>query len=261
VASRLSKVKRGVYLLPSLFTTASIFCGFFSIIRSINSLNEPLTHFTDASWAIIIAFFFDGIDGRLARLTKTTSRFGIEYDSLSDLVSFGLAPALLMYVWGLKPYGRLGWLAAFLYFVCGALRLARFNSQTPGNAKRYFQGLPIPPAAGFIAITVILHEYLGGVGNTNHLYLIFMAYALAFLMVSRIGYRSFKDLSLTARQAFSWLIIAVLLLIVVALEPEIMLFTIGISYVSYFPLKALYVKLTKRQAKLSMGTENTENHQ
>src|SRR3989338_10848505 len=145
---KLSSVKKGVYVLPSLFTTASMFCGFFSIIRSINSFNSSVTHFTDAAWAIIIAVFFDGIDGRIARLTKTTSRFGVEYDSLSDLLSFGIAPAILMYVWGLKPYGRLGWLAAFLYFVCGALRLARFNTQNPSNAKRYFKGLPIPCAAG-----------------------------------------------------------------------------------------------------------------
>ena len=258
-STRLSKVRKGVYILPNLFTTASMFCGFFSIIRSINALNRPEAHFSDAAWAIIIAEFFDGIDGRIARLTKTTSRFGIEYDSLSDLLSFGVAPAILMYVWGLKPYGRLGWLAAFLYFVCGALRLARYNTNTSSAAKRYFQGLPIPCAAGMIAITIILHEYWGGYGNTSHLYLIICAYLLAFLMVSQIEYRSFKDLKFTTRESFSALIFIVLLLIVVALEPEIMLFLIGISYVVFFPLRSLYIKLRKPKSEGISDKNPAEN--
>src|ERR1700677_259559 len=133
---------RKVYLVPNIVTTGNMFCGFYSMIASMHG------DFMPASWAIIAASIFDMLDGRIARLTKATSQFGLEYDSLSDLISFGVAPAVLLYQWALQPYDRLGWLASFLYLACGALRLARFNVNSSALPKNYFQGLPIPMAAG-----------------------------------------------------------------------------------------------------------------
>src|SRR4051794_29092980 len=144
-----------IYLVPNFVTTANLFCGFYSIIATLN--HEYLT----AAWAIIAASIFDMLDGRIARLAKATSQFGVEYDSLSDLISFGVAPAILLYQWALQPFDRLGWLAAFLYVVCGALRLARFNVMTGVISKKYFQGLPIPMAAGMVATFIIFNQTRG----------------------------------------------------------------------------------------------------
>src|SRR4051794_37003749 len=141
-----------IYLVPNFVTTANLFCGFYSIIATLN--HEYLT----ASWAIIAAGIFDMLDGRIARLAKATSQFGVEYDSLSDLLSFGAAPAVLLYQWTLAPFDRLGWLAAFLFLACGALRLARFNVSTVVTPKNYFQGLPIPMAAGIVATFIIFNS-------------------------------------------------------------------------------------------------------
>jgi len=148
-------MKKGIYLLPSIFTSLSLFCAFYSITASIKG---SILH---ACWAIIIAGVFDGLDGRIARLTGSTSRFGEEYDSLVDMISFGIAPAILVYNWALQPYGRWGWLVAFLYIICTALRLARFNVQSESRENKYFQGLPTPGAAGMIATTVIIFNNLG----------------------------------------------------------------------------------------------------
>ena len=144
------KTKRGIYLLPSIFTTFALFAGFYSIIASVNG------EFTLAAISIMVAMLWDALDGRVARLTNTQSAFGAEYDSLSDLVSFGVAPALLVYLWSLSDLGRIGWLAAFIYLACAALRLARFNTQVGAADKRYFQGLPSPAAAGVIASMIWL---------------------------------------------------------------------------------------------------------
>ena len=150
---------KSIYILPNLFTTASLFCGFYSIISSING------DFLAAAVAIVIAGVFDGLDGAVARATHTTSKFGVEYDSLADLVSFGVAPGVLAYLWALNPFGRLGWVAGFLYVACGALRLARFNVYVPVKDQSYFQGLPIPAAASMIATTVFLFNHFGHTGS------------------------------------------------------------------------------------------------
>ena len=144
------KTKRGIYLLPSIITTFALFAGFYSIVASING------DFTLAAISIMVAMLWDTLDGRVARLTNTQSAFGAEYDSLSDLVSFGVAPALLVYEWSLSDLGRFGWLAAFIYLACAALRLARFNTQVGATDKRYFQGLPSPASAGVIASMIWL---------------------------------------------------------------------------------------------------------
>ncbi|MDZ4384155.1 MAG: CDP-diacylglycerol--serine O-phosphatidyltransferase, partial [Nitrospirota bacterium] len=154
--------KIGIFIIPSLLTTVNLFFGFYSIIAVLKS------DYTTAAVAILIAMLFDVFDGKIARLTNSTSRFGVEYDSLSDLASFGIAPGLLIYTWGLNAYGKIGWLAVFLYIACGAMRLARFNTLTSGaggGGLRHFTGLPIPAAAGLIATTVIFDHHILQMGK------------------------------------------------------------------------------------------------
>lgn len=214
-----------VYVLPNLMTTGNLFCGFYSIIQSING------NFKAAAIAIVIAAVFDQLDGRLARLTRATSKFGAEYDSLCDLGSFGFAPAMLMFMWCLGSFGRLGWLACFLYVACGALRLARFNVQVNVVEKNYFQGLPIPMAAGIVASSFLAFEDMGWQPDAwKANLLLFMVMMLGIVMVSTFRYRSFKDLDLKERLPFKYLILAVIMLFIVALRPEVMLFVLFFGY-------------------------------
>src|SRR3990167_6074066 len=158
---RASGIKKGIFLLPNLITSASLFGGFYSIIASLDG------EFNKAAIAIIVSAVLDGLDGRIARLTRSTSKFGVEYDSLADLVAFGLAPGILIFTWALRPFGKYGWLAAFLYVVCGALRLARFNVQITTIESKRFNGLPIPAAAAMVASTVLLFLYFSQGGTTK----------------------------------------------------------------------------------------------
>jgi len=212
-----------IYVLPNLVTTANMFFGFFAIIQAIKG------NTVFAAYAIIGAAFFDQLDGRVARLTQTTSQFGAEYDSLCDLVSFGLAPALMLYLWALHPFGRLGWIVSFLFAACGALRLARFNVQKNIIEKAYFQGLPIPMAAGIVASSVLFFDdhQINPIGSVP---LLAMTALLAFVMVSNIPYRSFKDIDLKQRLPFSYLVLGVLLLTAVALRHETMIFVLFLGY-------------------------------
>ena len=221
--------RRGIFLLPNLLTTASLFSGFFAIISAIKG------NYQAAAVAIVIASVFDGLDGRVARLTGTTSKFGVEYDSLADLVSFGMAPAILCYLWGLQGFGRLGWLAAFLYVATTALRLARFNTLSTGS-KRYFMGLPCPSAACMVATTVLLFQYFGILGSVRHVAVLFMVYALSFLMVSAVRYYSFKEMTWFQRHPFSGMVGLIMALVVVALEPSVTLFVLLLTYVASGPL-------------------------
>jgi CDP-diacylglycerol--serine O-phosphatidyltransferase len=226
------EVRRGVYVLPNLLTTACLCSGFYAIIAALHG------KYLIATIAIFIAFIFDGVDGRVARLTHTTSRFGVEYDSLSDLVAFGVAPAILAFSWALEPWGRWGWLAAFLYVACGALRLARFNVQVDTAEPRSFRGLPIPMAASLIASTYLLFHHLGVDPETKHISLLLMTYALALLMVSRIPYPSFKKVDIFRRKPFSTLVVMVVTLVVVLAEPPIMLFVLSAVYLVLGPANA-----------------------
>lgn len=212
-----------IYILPNLMTTCNLFAGFFSVIQALRG------NFLWAAYAIVVAAIFDQLDGRLARLTRSTSKFGAEYDSICDVVSFGMAPALLLFLWALEPFGRVGWVACFLYVACGALRLARFNVQAVVVEKNYFQGLPIPMAAGIVASSVLAFTDLGWEPMGSRL-LLFMTILLGFVMVSTFRYRSFKDLDLKERMPFQYLILGVGVLVVVALYPEIMLFVLFLSY-------------------------------
>ena len=229
-----------VCLLPNLLTTLSLFSGFYSIVSSVNG------HFLHAAVAIIVASVFDGLDGRVARMTGTTSKFGEEYDSLCDLVSFGVAPALMAYLWVLQPYGRYGWLAAFLYVATTALRLARFNSMIEETPKNVFVGLPCPAAAGMVATSVLFCRFVGTTGTSRDIVMLFMVYGLSYLMVSTHYYSSFKQISKTK---FQFLVGMVLLLMVIATEPQVTLFLLGVVYVLSGPLAGVYRVLARKRKK------------
>jgi CDP-diacylglycerol--serine O-phosphatidyltransferase len=216
---------RKIYIVPNFVTTANMFCGFYSMIAAIQG------DYVIAAWAIMAAAVFDMLDGRVARLAKATSEFGVQYDSLSDLISFGAAPAILLHQWALKPFGRLGWLAAFLFMACGALRLARFNVMSSKLPKKFFQGLPIPMAAGMVATFIIfIHEYPFWNDSQKWIVLL-LTFGLASLMVSTVRFPSFKELNWRSRGSFGYLMVGVLMMILVAAKPEIMLFTLLSTYV------------------------------
>ncbi len=221
---------RGVFLIPNLITTASLFSGFYAIVAAIDG------RFYHAAWAIFISLVLDGLDGRIARITASTSGFGTQYDSLSDLVAFGVAPGLLVYLWALKPFKQFGWVAAFLFVVCGALRLARFNVQQGSMDPRYFNGLPIPAAAMLIATSVAFYHEVGDWFPGKHIYILAMIYVLSFLMVSNIKYASFKKVEVFRRHPFQTLVGLVLLFVVIAAAPDIMGFLVMILYVASGPL-------------------------
>ncbi|MBN2254823.1 MAG: CDP-diacylglycerol--serine O-phosphatidyltransferase [Deltaproteobacteria bacterium] len=235
-------MRKGIYVLPNLFTTASLFCGFYAIIASMRE------NFFYAAVSILIAGILDGLDGRIARFTNTTSKFGSEYDSLADLVAFGVAPGILAYTWALSPFGRYGWLVAFLFVACGALRLARFNIQIGIVESKVFNGLPIPAAAGVVAGSVLFYDYVGGTGHFNHISILLTVVALAFLMVSSIKFYSFKDVNYFSRKPFITLVLVVFVFTVIVMEPQLMIFTMAVGYACSGPAWSLY-KLFRRNKK------------
>jgi CDP-diacylglycerol--serine O-phosphatidyltransferase len=215
---------RGVYLLPNLITTGSLFAGFYAIVAAMDG------RFLPAAWAIFASLILDGLDGRIARLTHSTSGFGVQYDSLADLVAFGVAPAILVYLWALKPFQQLGWVAAFLFVVCGALRLARFNVQTGSMDPRYFNGLPIPAAAMVVATSIGFYYQIGEWAPEKHKYILVMIYVLSFLMVSNLKFASFKKVEFFKRHPFHTLVGLVLIFVVIAAAPELMGFPVMMVY-------------------------------
>lgn len=232
--------RRGIYFLPNFITSLNLFCGFYAVIASING------KFVPAAVSIIIAGVFDNLDGKIARATNTTSPFGVEYDSLADLISFGLAPGLLIYLWILQPLGRIGWLAAFLFVACGALRLARFNAQVGKANSDHFVGLPIPAAAGMCAVTLLICYKLGIASKISPFVVLVMIYALSFLMVSSIRYNSFKKPELFKKMNFNVLVASILILIFIAAQPSIALFMVGVGYVLSGPVTAFRYRRSKK---------------
>lgn len=234
--------RRGIYLLPNLFTTAGLFAGFYAIIAAIRG------DFESAAMAIFVAMIMDGLDGRIARMTNTQSAFGAEYDSLSDMVAFGLAPALVIFLWALLDMGKFGWMIAFIYAACGALRLARFNTQIGTADKRYFQGLPSPAAAACIAGWV----WLGTNRGLDPAILINVAVPITFfcaiLMVSSMRYYSFKDLDFRNRVPFIKMLALVLIFALVANDPPLVLFSAFLIYAISGPVITL-VKLRQHRAE------------
>ncbi len=217
--------RRGIYLLPNLFTTAALFAGFYAIVQAMNGRYEV------AAVAIYIAMVLDGLDGRVARLTRSQSEFGAQYDSLSDMVSFGAAPALVVYVWALKDMGKLGWIAAFVYCAGAALRLARFNTNIDVVDKRYFQGLPAPGAAALIAGLVWVvsdFEIVPGEWLVRATWLITMFAGIT--MVSNLPFYSFKEINFKKSVPF-WAMLAVVAgIAVTAVRPSLVLFTLILAY-------------------------------
>jgi CDP-diacylglycerol--serine O-phosphatidyltransferase len=238
------KLKKGVYLIPSLFTAGNLICGFFSILSTFKG------EYVQAVIFIILANLLDGLDGYAARLTKSTSQFGIEFDSLADIVSFGVAPAVLAYYWALVPWGTYGWLAACLYVVCGALRLSRFNVQIRNVERSHFVGLPIPAAAEMIGATVIIYYFLGGEGApSKQIVLLLEIYVLAGLMVSNFHYLSLKKADLHKRHPFWMLVSGILLIIFIIAEPQLMYFTIFLLYTLSGPLLWSFTRRKRRREK------------
>jgi len=237
-------IRRAVYILPNLLTSGCLFMGFYSLASTYTGAFEK------AAMAIIGAAIFDGLDGRVARATGTMTRFGVEYDSLADVISFGAAPAFLVYGWALSGFGRWGWMASFLFCICGALRLARFNVQANTVEKGKFNGLPIPAAAICVSSIVILFYYLGGSGSFKHITVLLTIYVLAFLMVSTIKFNSFKDLEPFRRRPFNTLVVFVFLGLLLVMEPQVMIFLLISGYIVSGPLGELYRMLW---AKGQMG--------
>ncbi len=241
-------LKKGIYILPNLFTSASLFAGFYSIVATLKG------DFERAAWAVVISGVCDAADGRIARLTATTSKFGVEYDSLADLLAFGLAPALLAYEWALHPYGKWGWSMAFLFVVCGALRLARYNVQIDNVEAVSFKGLPIPAAAGMVVSTVLLFCKLNKPGPTDQPAVLLGIFLLAVLMVSNLKFASFKELELRRRKPFPVLLGIIILLILIVNEPQIVLFAIAVLYVLHGPVWS-FILWRRRQATSNDGAQ------
>lgn len=216
--------RKGIYILPNLFTTAALFSGFFAIVMAMQG------NFERAAVAIFVAMVLDGLDGRVARMTRTQSAFGAEYDSLSDMVSFGAAPSLVMYEWALKDLGRLGWVAAFIYCAGAALRLARFNTTLEVMDKRYFQGLPSPAAAALVAGFVWVAIDSGFSGSDFPLLAAITTLFAGVTMVSNVRYYSFKDINLRKSVPFITIAGIALVFALMALKPEVTLFGFFVLY-------------------------------
>lgn len=245
--------KRGIYLLPNLLTTAGLFAGFYAIVSAMEGFYDV------AAIAIFVAMLADALDGRVARLLHASTDFGMQYDSLSDMVSFGLAPALVLFIWALKDLGKLGWLIAFLYAACVALRLARFNIQTTELPKKYSVGLACTPAAGVVAALI---WYFADNQPDNIVSLIIIAIitlALSACMVSRILYRSFKEIDLKNKTPFISLLIILLIFIAISLNPPLVLLIIFGLYALSGPVFALYRCHRKSRAKLQNSSPKNDN--
>ena len=239
------KAKRGVYLLPNVLTTFGLFAGFFAIILATKG------QYADAAIAIFVAMLFDGLDGRVARLTNTQSSFGEQYDSMADMLSFCVAPALLVYFWQFSDMGKIGWLGAFVYTAAGALRLARFNTQIGVVDKRYFQGLPSPAAAALVAGMVWTKQSIGVTEYDQYLTLIswIILVGAGVLMVSNVRYYSFKEINLKGRSSFKLLLIATLIIIVITLWPSVILFVFFLAYALSGLIMTMIEVRKKRQMK------------
>ncbi len=234
---------RGIYLIPNLFTLGAMFAGFYAIIAAMKG------HYEGAAIAIFVAIIMDGLDGRIARLLNASSEFGVQLDSISDMLCFGVAPALVMYTWSLAVMGKPGWLAAFIYAICTGLRLARFNVQVKKIDKRYFQGLATPGAAALVASIIWACSANDVTGESVAVPMIFIAVLLGLLKVSTIRYRSFKDFDLRDKVPFIAIFIAVLIIVCIAFDPPDVLLIITFLYVISGPIGTLWALRKRRRKK------------
>lgn len=248
------KRRKGIYILPNLITSASLYFGFCAVLAAFSG------KFSKAAMFILISAVLDALDGRIARLTNSTSRFGVEYDSLSDLVAFGVAPAVLLYNSVLVDMGRFGAISAFMFLVCGALRLARFNTQTCPPHKDHFTGLPIPGAAGFVASGILLVQDLELSSEVIKILGVILSNLMAFLMVSTIKYPAFKSIHPRIAKPFHVLVISILFLLPILYQPQFMLFALFSAYIIvgpfYEPLRSFV--LLKRE-KIAEGKPEDPN--
>jgi len=240
---------RGIYLLPNLFTTAALFAGFYAVLASMNG------SFEKAAIAIFLAMVLDGLDGRVARMTNTQTAFGAEYDSLSDMVAFGLAPSLVMYQWALVGLGKLGWLAAFIYTAGAALRLARFNSAIATADKRYFTGLPSPSAAAIIAGFVWVGVDNGISGERAAWFALVLTVAAGLLMVSNLTYSSFKKVDFRGKVPFFAIVVVMLVFAVVVTEPPLVLFLVFFAYTLSGPVIGLR-RMWRKRARRDLASKD-----
>ncbi|MDH5446063.1 MAG: CDP-diacylglycerol--serine O-phosphatidyltransferase [Gammaproteobacteria bacterium] len=249
--AREGKPRRGIYLLPNLFTTAALFFGFFAIVSAMEN------RFEAAAIGIFIAMLLDGLDGRIARLTNTQSDFGAEYDSLSDMVSFGVAPALVMYEWALLSMGKIGWLAAFIYTAGAALRLARFNTQLATADKNYFQGLPSPSAAAIVAGMVWVGENYMAMDKTVAMFCVVVTIWAGVLMVSNFRYYSFKGINWKGKVPFVVMLLVVLIIVLVSSNPPVLLF-IGFLVYSFsgIVMTLLAIRTRRKERKTQRAAES-----
>jgi CDP-diacylglycerol--serine O-phosphatidyltransferase len=242
-------MKRGVYILPNGLTLVGMFFGFYSIVSSLNG------EFATAGWAILIANIFDGLDGWTARLTNSTSRFGIELDSLSDLVAFGVAPAIMIFTCSLSPFGRIGWAVSFLYVSCGALRLARYNVQMVSAESKHFTGMPIPAAASILATFVIFHQHMFNTCPSRSYFLLVLTVLISLLMISTLIFHGAKEINLKERRPFFFLVALIFLIAIVVVHPPITLFALAIIYLIWGIIENVYLLYNKKAGKTAEPTD------
>jgi len=241
-------MRKGIYLLPNTLTLCSMLLGFYSILSTIKG------NYVYAAWAILFATIFDGLDGWVARLTNSTTKFGIELDSLSDLVSFGVAPAVMMYKWALAPFGRIGWAAAFWFMACGALRLARYNVQMGSTESKSFTGMPIPGAATIIASLILFYHEMLDMPPGKNILILGLTVLLAFLMVSTLKYHGAKEIDFRQRKPF-WILVAFVLgLTIIVMHPPISLFLFAMIYLLGGIIENIYLFYKKRRVKQKEGS-------
>ena len=240
-------MRKGIYILPNTLTLCGMFMGFYSILASLKGL------YVDASWAIIIAMVFDGLDGWVARLTHSTTRFGIELDSLSDLVAFGVAPAVMLFKWNLASYGRIGWSAAFLFMACGALRLARYNVQMGSAESKSFTGMPIPGAATIVATMVIFYYEIWETVPAKNIYILLLTFILAVLMVSTLRFHGAKEIDFSKRKPF-WILVAIVVAFaIIVMHPPIALFIFAMIYLFEGIIENIFLFYRRKKQRNKAG--------
>jgi CDP-diacylglycerol--serine O-phosphatidyltransferase len=244
------RLRHGVYLLPSMFTLANMFCGYACIVYSMRG------EFVTAAPFIGLAIVVDMLDGRIARMTGTTSAFGIEFDSLADIISFGVAPAILAFSWGLQPLGRLGWAAGFIFVAAAATRLARFNIQAGSHDKRFFVGMPSPAAAGVPAATVYAYPW-GFQSYPEALPVLAMVIVPALLMVSTIRFRSFKNLDFSVRRSYTVLLVVAVFLALLAAHPESILVVLAYGYLASAFVEMAWYRMRRRRSQDEQVEDST----
>lgn len=241
-------MKKGIYILPNTLTLCGMLMGFYAILSALKG------NYLHAAWAIVIATVFDGLDGWVARLTHSTTRFGIELDSLSDLVAFGVAPSVMIYKWALIDFGRVGWAASFLFLACGALRLARYNVQMGSTESKSFTGMPIPGAALIISTLVIFWYQLWDKGPENNILILFLTVFIAVLMVSTLRFHGAKELNFSKRKPFWILVAIVVILTIIIIHPPISLFLFAMLYLISGIIENIVLFYKRKKNYGKMGT-------